>query len=207
MKELEKTKRISISATLFLLVVIIGLLTFRKPEFSFKNKADKTLEFIIDSLHTMTLSQFEKIEDSSFTLVDVRSNFDFSKGHINKAINIPLSQLLDKTTLENLSPSENPQTLILYGKTPEEANAALLLLYQLGYHDLILLSVKTFYVNKQFHAKKVIVGQADLDYSMAMKKAQTQPVKKVISSTKKQAKKKKVITKPKKKKKMPEGGC
>jgi len=32
MKELEKTKRISIASVLFILVVLIGLLTYKRPK-------------------------------------------------------------------------------------------------------------------------------------------------------------------------------
>jgi len=80
MKELEKTRRISISAVLFLLVIIISLLTFKKPEFIFTNSSEKTLEFVNDHSHIMPLTDFQKLDTDSYMLIDVRSNFDYSKG-------------------------------------------------------------------------------------------------------------------------------
>ena len=76
MKELEKTKRISISAVLFLLVIVIALLTYKRPKFNFVTSADKTLEAIIDQNQLMSMSDFEAMETSSYLLVDVRNNFE-----------------------------------------------------------------------------------------------------------------------------------
>jgi len=44
MKELEKTKRISIAATLFILAVIIGLLTYKRPKNIYAINTKDTLE-------------------------------------------------------------------------------------------------------------------------------------------------------------------
>ena len=44
MKELEKTKRISIAAVLTILVVIIGLLTYKRPKHIYTTNTQDTLE-------------------------------------------------------------------------------------------------------------------------------------------------------------------
>ena len=207
MKELEKTKRISISAVLFLLVVVISLLTFKQPQFSFTNNTDKTLEFINDDSYIISWADFKQIDSNSFVIVDVRSNFDFSKAHINNAVNIPLSQLLDKNSIALIKKSDAEHPAILYGKNPEEANAALMLLYQLGHENLRLLSVETYYDDRQFHVKNIEIGKSKLNYALAMEKARIRPIKKVIAKPLPTSKKKKVVVQPKKKKKMPEGGC
>ncbi|MGI9531747.1 rhodanese-like domain-containing protein [Lutimonas sp.] len=207
MKELEKTKRISISATLFLLVVVISLLTFKKPEFVFSHKADKVLEYTASNSHVISLADYTVLDKTSFVLLDVRNSYDFAKGHMDQAINIPTNQLLDKKKLLELSPEPGSQHLIIYGKNPEQANAALFLLYQLGQENSNVLSITTRYDDKQFHMQPVQVGKASLDYASDMKKAQIQPVKKIQPKKVIRPKKTKVIPKPKKKKKMPEGGC
>jgi len=207
MKELEKTKRISISAVLFLLVVVISLLTFKQPQFSFTNNTAKTLEFIDGDSYILSWDEFRQIDSNDFVIVDVRSNFDFSKAHINNAVNIPLSQLLDKNSIALIDKSDLEHPAILYGKNPEEANAALILLYQLGHENLKLLSVETYYDDKQFHVNNIEIGKSKLDFAQAMEKARTQPIKKVIVKPLPTTKKKKVVVQPKKKKKMPEGGC
>lgn len=207
MKELEKTKRISISAVLFLLVVVISLLTFRKPQYSFTNNTAKTLEFIGNKSYILSLFEFEQIKNQASVIIDVRSNFDFSKGHIDKAINIPLSQLLDKSSIDLLKGSSLQNPAILYGKTPEEANAAFMLLYQLGSDNMKLLSAATYYDDKQFHVKNIEIGKAKVNYAATMEKAMIQPVKKIAVKPAPKPVKKKVVVQPKKKKKMPEGGC
>ena len=207
MKELEKTKRISISAVLFLLVVVISLLTFKQPQFNFTNNTAKTLEFIDKDSYRLTWDEFEQIDSKNFIIVDVRSNFDFAKAHINNAVNIPLSQLLDKKSIALIEKSDLEHPAIIYGKNPEEANAALMLLYQLGHENLKLLSVETYYDDRQFHVKNIEIGKSKLDFAQAMEKARIQPIKKVIVKPLTTTKKKKVVVQPKKKKKMPEGGC
>jgi len=208
MKELEKTRRISISAVLFLLVIVISLLTFKKPEFNFVNSSEETLTFVTNQSHILPLIDFQKLDAADYLLIDVRSNFDYSKGHLDNSINIPKSQLLDPASTSVIQEAvSNNKAMIVYGETPETANAACMLLYQLGYEQLKLLSIHSFYDNKQFHIESFDVEKPLFDYAQTMKKASMQPIKKITPKTKPKPVKKKVITKPKKKKKMPEGGC
>ena len=149
MKELEKTKRISISAVLFLLVIIISVLTFKKPEFNFTNSSEKTLEFVANHNHILSLTDFQELDKDSYLLIDVRSSFDYSKGHMENALNIPKSQLLDPIAINIFKDAVSTEkTMILYGENPETANSSCLLLYQLGYEELKLLSVQSYYENK-----------------------------------------------------------
>lgn len=208
MKELEKTRRISISAVLFLLVIVIGLLTFKKPEFNFTKSSESALEFISNQDHILSLADFQKLDPNSYLLIDVRSHFDYSKGHMDRSLNMPKNQLLNsevKTLIQTAL--SNEKVLILYGEDPENANAASMLLFQLGYTPIKLLSIESFYDDKEFHIKSIEVEKPLFDYSETMKKASTPFVKKVAPKVKTQPAKKKVVPKPKKKKKMPEGGC
>lgn len=208
MKELEKTRRISISAVLFLLVIIISVLTFKKPEFNFTNSSEKTLEFVANHSHILSFTNFLELDKDSYLLIDVRSSFDYSKGHMENAVNIPKSQLLDPIATNIFKDAVSTEkTMILYGENPETANSSCLLLYQLGYEELKLLSVQSYYENKEFHIAGLEVEKPLFDYAQTMKKASIQPVKKVTPVKKPTPVKKKVVTKPKKKKKMPEGGC
>ena len=208
MKELEKTRRISISAVLFLLVIVIGLLTFKKPTYNFINSSEKTLEFVKDQSHVMSLTDMQKLDAESYLLIDVRSNFDYTKGHMKGAVNIPKSQLLESKSKEIIDAAiKNNEPLILYGENPETANAACMLLFQLGYEQIKLLSIDSSYDDKEFQIKNINIETPLFDYSDTMEKSKIQTIKKVTPKTRPQPTKKKVITKPKKKKKMPEGGC
>ena len=46
MKELEKTKRISIAAVLTILLVIIALLSYKRPSHLYTESVDKSLELM-----------------------------------------------------------------------------------------------------------------------------------------------------------------
>ena len=88
MKELEKTKRVSISAVLFLLVIVIAVLTFKKPEHVFEKSAEETLEKIVEKDYILSQNDLEKIDASDYEIIDIRSNYEYTKGHIDGAINI-----------------------------------------------------------------------------------------------------------------------
>lgn len=210
MKELERTKRISISAVLFLLVIIIAVLAFKQPEHIFVNNTETTLQKIIAKEYILTLDQFNAIDSSQYALIDVRRNFEFSKGHLNNAINISIHQAFNENTTEFLRNLKNGnKTIILYGKNPDEANSAWMLLYQLGYENVKILSVKTEFTDNKFQVKNSAIEKPAVNFAQVMKKATEKPKKiKVIKKVApKKVAPKKVIPKPKKKKRVPEGGC
>jgi rhodanese-related sulfurtransferase len=210
MKELEKTKRISISAVLFLLVVLIAILTFRKPTYVFENNTATTLQKIIDKDYILTLDEFNSKDPSQYVLIDVRSNFEFAKGHIKDAINISTHQAFDDSTTEMLRDIKNgDKTIIVYGKNPDEADSAWMLLYQLGYENIKILCAQTNYINNKFEVKNYPLEKPAVNYAQVMKLAKnatanTKESKKVSTKPKPP---KRIITKPKKKKRVPEGGC
>lgn len=210
MKELERTKRISISAVLFLLVIIIAVLAFKQPKHIFVNNTKTTLQKIIAKEYILTLDQFNAIDSSQYALIDVRRNFEFSKGHLNNAINISIHQAFNENTTEFLRNLKNGnKTIILYGKNPDEANSAWMLLYQLGYENVKILSVKTEFTDNKFQVKNSAIEKPAVNFAQVMKKATEKPKKiKVIKKVApKKVAPKKVIPKPKKKKRVPEGGC
>jgi len=207
MKELEKTNRISISAVLFLLVIVIALLTFKRPQNNFVTTAEKTLETLVDQNQLLSFATFKSLDTASYLLVDVRNNFDYSKGHAKGAINITSSQFLEKPFIDFISQTlKENTTVILYGKSPDAANNVWMLLYQLGHQNIQVLSVASSYQNDMFALKTIEVEKASLDYAMDMEKAKKQVIIKAKIKPVPPPKKK-VITKPKKKKRAPEGGC
>ncbi|MEN8187096.1 MAG: rhodanese-like domain-containing protein [Bacteroidota bacterium] len=207
MKELEKTKRISVSAVLFLLVLVIGFLTFKKPENIFDNNASETLEKVVKREHIVSLDEFNKMDKSQYAIIDTRSNYEFAKGHIEGAINVSPHQAFDEETTDLFQNFEDEgTTLIIYSDNPDRANNAWMFLYQLGYENIKMLSVETSYVNKQFQCKNISIEKPVVNYAKFMDSATS--VKEIEAAPKPKPKpKKKVITAPKKKKRAPEGGC
>jgi 3-mercaptopyruvate sulfurtransferase SseA len=206
MKELEKTKRISFSAVLFLVVIVIALLTFKRPQFNFVTTAEKTLETLVNQNQVLSFATFKTLDTATYLLVDVRNNFDYSKGHAKGAINIASSQFLEKPFIDQISQTlKENKTVILYGESPDSANNVWMLLYQLGHQNIRVLSVAASYRNDLFSLDQIEVEKASLDYAIDMEKAKKQVI--IKAKVKPVPPKKKVITKPKKKKRAPEGGC
>jgi len=205
MKELERTKRISISGILFLLVILIGVVTFKKPKHIFEKDTVTTLQKIIEKDYFLSLEEFKSIDPAQYVLIDVRSNFEYAKGHIKDAINVSAHQTFSGNTTELLRSLKNgDKTIIVYGENPDEADSAWMLLYQLGYENIKILSVETQYTNSKFQVKNYDLEKPSVNYAQVMAKAQS--FSGIVSETKKSASKK-VLPRPKKKKRVAEGGC
>jgi rhodanese-related sulfurtransferase len=203
MKELEKTKRISISAVLFLLVILIGFITFKKPKYVFQNTAELTLQHLVDRDYVLTLNEFKIIDPADYVLIDTRSNFEFAKGHYKNAINISAHQVFNDDNKDLLQQiKDQNKTIILYSDNPDKANHAWMLLFQLGFKNTNILCVTTSYVDNKFQIKNYGLEKPNVDYAQIMESVGSKN-----SSTNKKQVSKKVITKPKKKKRIPEGGC
>lgn len=205
MKELEKTKRISIASTLFILAVLIGLLTYKRPQHTYAVNTQETLEKITSTDFLLTLDSITK---PNYVLIDVRSPFEFEKGHLENAINIHTPDILNETNsafFNELKASN--KTGLLYGSNPQEANVPFMFLYQLGYDNLKLLSITNKYAQNKLISENWEVEELKTDIKSfideSVKKAEVKVVipKKIIRPVKK------VVPVKKKKKIMPEGGC
>ncbi|OGS69569.1 MAG: hypothetical protein A3F91_13575 [Flavobacteria bacterium RIFCSPLOWO2_12_FULL_35_11] len=204
MKELEKTKRISIAATLFILAVIIGLLTYKRPKNVYAINTKDTLEKITSENYYLTL---EELKNPDYVLIDIRNQYEFEKGHLENAINIYASEILsDDNTNVFDELKESKKTAVLYGNNPQEVNASFLILYQLGYDNIKLLAIENSYLQNKLISKKVVIEKSEADVTAfineSVKKANTVETVKVVV-----APPKKVITVEKKKKAAAEGGC
>lgn len=207
MKELEKTKRISISAVLFLLIVTIAILTFEKPKNVFEKNTEATLQEIVNNSYILTLSELESKESSQYQLIDIRSNFEYTKGYINDAVNISTHDILESGNIELFDElAESNKMAVLYGEDPNDANRAWMLLYQLGYENAKILCVETSYIDNKLQVSNHVLEKPAVNYAQIMKLAKSATTNKIKEVTKRKTPKK-VITLPKKKKRVPEGGC
>ncbi|NNK82030.1 MAG: rhodanese-like domain-containing protein [Flavobacteriaceae bacterium] len=197
MKELEKTKRISTAAVITLLVVIIALLAFKRPKIMYSQKVDDTVKTLKDN--SFILSKDQLIGD--YILVDIRSRFENNKGAIEQSVNIPLSELLTEESLEIL---EKDEEIVFYGKNPNEALPAHIILSQLGYQTKIL-SVELSYLKNELIVNPATVENTPNDINAFIQES----VKKATEKPKPKPKPvvKQVIPKKKKKKMPVEGGC
>ncbi len=205
MRELEKTKRISIASVLFILVILIAFLAYKRPKHLYRENTKSTLEKITKENYFINLTE---LKDINTVLVDIRSLFDFEKGHLENAINIYAPEILNDTNSDFFDELKDNNTLIiLYGNTPNEVIAPYMLLYQLGYTNIKILTVEITYSQNKVISKDVEIEKSKYDINgfilesikKASVKAKSKPV--VVKTPKK-------IIPIKKKKKLPvEGGC
>ncbi|ARV15694.1 rhodanese-like domain-containing protein [Polaribacter sp. SA4-12] len=211
MKELEKTKRISIATTLFILAVLIGLLTYKRPINTYAFNTKSTLENLSN---TNYLTDLQGINNTD-VLIDIRSAFEFEKGHLENAINIHTPDFLNEDNISIFKElKENNKTAILYGKNPEEVNLPFLLLHQLGYDNMKLLTVELDYYQNKLITKNCSVETSKADVASFIQESVKKQADAMKKANIKITAKPKVVTAPKKvitikkKKKMPtEGGC
>jgi len=203
MKELEKTKRISIAAVLFILAVIIGLLTYKRPKNTYAVNTKSTLEKITSENYLVTLNE---LNNPDYVLIDIRNQYDFDKGHIENAINVYAAEILSEDNIKVFEElKENNKTAVLYGNNPQEPNTPFLILYQLGFDNIKLLAIENSYLQNKLITKNSEIEKSEADIAAfineSVKKANAVPVIKVVAPPKK------VITIEKKKKAEAEGGC
>ncbi|MBI9042040.1 rhodanese-like domain-containing protein [Lutibacter sp.] len=205
MKELEKTKRISIAAVITILVVLIAVLSYKKPKHLYTNNTKSTLENITNNNYFVTL---EELNGENLALIDVRNQFEFEKGHIENAINIYTPEILNdyNTNLLNNLKTEN-KTIILYGSNTNDVTIPFLMLNQLGYTNIKMAAIENSYYQNKLISKNDTIEKSYADIKgfieESIKKASIEPKPipvKIVAP-------KKVITVQKKKKKPAEGGC
>lgn len=203
MKELEKTKRISIAATLFILAVLIGLLTYKRPKNIYAINTATTLEKVTSENFFVTLND---LKNPDFVLVDIRNQYDYERGHLENAINIYAAEILSDDNSKIFTKlKEDNKTAVLYGNNPHEVNAPFLILYQLGFDNIKLLAIENSYLQNKLITKNSEIEKSEADVTAfineSVKKANSVPIIKAVAPPKK------VITIEKKKKAPAEGGC
>ncbi len=131
MKELEKTKRISIAAVLTILVVIIALLSYKRPKHIYTVNTHDTLEKVTASNYFIAHNE---IDSNNHVLIDIRNSFEFNKGHLDNAINMSSPEILgEQNSIILESIKEENKTIVMYGNNPNETILPYMLLSQLGF--------------------------------------------------------------------------
>lgn len=203
MKELEKTKRISIAAVLTILVVLIALLSYKRPKHIYTLNTQSTLEKIISQDYFIT---FEEINNPDYVLIDIRNQYEYEKGHLENAINVYAPEILNDDNSDLFEElKQQDKTFILYGTNPNEVITPFMLLYQLGYDSIKILSIESSYDQNKLIVKNVSIENSAPNINgfiaASIKKSVIKQKPKVVKRPKK------IITIKKKKKKAPEGGC
>lgn len=128
---------------IFVLVIVIGLLTINRPDLKYKRTLKETNSILLENEDIIYPEDFAGIVeygDETYTIVDIRNPYEYIKGHISGARNIPANSLLDKKNLKLLDTfSKDSLTVVLYGQNQLEANGPWLILKQMGYDNLRVL--------------------------------------------------------------------
>jgi len=204
MKELEKTKRISIASVITILVVLIAVLSYKRPKHNYEINSAQTLEQLTKGNFIITQ---ELLNENNHLLIDIRNQFEFDKGHLPNAVNIATAEILsdDNTALLKSLKQQN-KTMVLYGTTPDESLVAYMILSQLEYPDLKIAAINIYYEKNQLKMSPFIPEEKGIDIQQFINKKKKEAAIKALPPPKPIAKRK--ILPKKKKKKMPvEGGC
>jgi rhodanese-related sulfurtransferase len=143
MKELNRTDRLNIAAILFTVILIIGLVTLKKPDIPYALTIEQAAELVISSTDVISPEEMlkaQKNNEINYFITDVRSPVDFQTSHIDQAKNIPIQEILAENNLDQFqSLAEDGITIILYGKDQLEANGAWMILKQIGFNNIRVL--------------------------------------------------------------------
>jgi rhodanese-related sulfurtransferase len=143
MKELNRTDRLTIASILFAIILVIGLITVKKPQTPFSRTIDETLKLITSSKDIIAPAEFKNMisqNTGSFLLIDVRSPLDYHKSHINEAVSMPIQEILNPENLKTIKKLDDESGVaVLYGNDQLEANSAWMILKQIGYDNLKVL--------------------------------------------------------------------
>lgn len=144
MEELNKTNRLTIIVVAIVLVIIIGLVTLRRPDIKYTLSPAESLALLNDTALVVTpnlAASLLKDSAGKTVFIDVRNSIAFDRSHVKNAINIPVRELFstkNKTILRDIEKSG--QTAVLYGETQQQANGPWLMLRQTGFKNILIFS-------------------------------------------------------------------
>jgi len=126
----------------FVLVIIIGLITLKKPEVKYELSPTESLALLNDPASGITPQQavdLQKDGAGKTVFIDIRNSIAFEKGHLKNAVNIPVRELFTKESRTVFHDLEKAgQEAVLYGETQQQATGPWLMLRQTGYKNVKL---------------------------------------------------------------------
>ena len=204
-------KRTLITILLFVLVIVFGWITMKKPHINYKLNPQQTVDLVINQngyFHPYELEKVLNNKAGDVVLIDIRNSFDFAKGHIPGALNITVTNLLSEENVKQLDEWKKSNVkVVFYHDSQLQTNGAWMLFRQIGYSNTyVLLGGYGYYVSHKDNLKQSeetgLKGTAKYDFAVVAKKS-------VVSSGKVSTSKpaKKVKVRRKKKEKAASGGC
>ncbi len=151
MKELTKTRRLIIASVIFILILIVGFITFKTPEYVYTVSPEEALQITTSPEYVISPDEFKALSgtrSSEIVLVDLRSPYEYNKGSLDAAINIPVSDILDRDINDMFKGwQQESKTVVLFAASQQAANAPWMVLSQLGFANMKVLEGGYAYLN------------------------------------------------------------
>lgn len=143
MKKFIKKNIPALLALLVVMIIVVSLAIRNSGNVTYKANLNEALGMLShDKGEISPVELLSILQDKSKTVipVDIRSEIEFSRGHIEGAVNIPTYDLLGKRSLKFFKKLTNDNgTAVLYAGNQSDANGAYMLLKQVGVKNLSIL--------------------------------------------------------------------
>ena len=211
MKELTRTKRLTYVTVIIILVIIIGVMSTKQPRLVYQLTPQESLLAVLsleDEIFPEDVASVFEYEDPGYVVVDIRNPYEYYKGHLQTAVNIPVPDLLSEENIRFFKQLEqDSMTVILYGQDQLEANGPWMVLKQLGFDNIkVMLGGYGYYTTNSLDIydmpdiPEYLVEEPNYDF------AEISSQNNVIEATESKPAQK-ITTIRKKKKAAVEGGC
>jgi len=179
MKELKRTKRLSVSVIGYFAIILFGLMSLNTPSIYFV----ETEELVLAELAEMSNEVFpdEALEyiankEPGYLFVDVRDEYKYTQSHFGEAINIPMNQLLEDENMEIFKKAQQDSLVVIfYGEEQVQANGAWMLMYQMGFvNTKLMLGSYDLVASADFdpdHMEAYLLEEPKFDFYMMMEEA------------------------------------
>jgi len=171
----KSNKPFIILVTVLFLLFIIALVFVVKSNGKstpFSSDTKTVLKEILNKDNKVSPIELAKLivkNDSNIELIDIRSQYDFIKGHLPNAKNIYKADILDEAHMEYFEKFKNDnKTAIIYGKNAVEANIPFMILQQIGIENIKLLNGDYNFLQDVDFNQIAQMGELDLDNEIAI---------------------------------------
>lgn len=207
MKELKQTNKIFIAGIVFFSLILIGVLTMKKPSIPYQMTAEEAIKLIGNKDKMVSINQLSK---GGYQLIDIRNQFDYANGHIDNATNIYAADLFEPFSIRFFKQlKKDGKKVLLYGNDIHEASDPWMILSQLGFDNISYLK-EGYHGYQLLQAKKSLTTLREpekpaLDYAKFFVEARKKMKDAAVAASAPTTKKKSFSIRKKKKKKV--GGC
>lgn len=184
--ELNPKKTLAV-AIIFVLVIIVGFLTMKKPEITYQMNVKQSLKQIQNKkdacFYPYQLVGFINHQDKNIVLIDIRNKFAYGQGHIPGSENISAVDLTKKKNLDRLRAyRQHGVTVVLYGRDQLQATGPWMFFHEIGHDNVkVLLGGYHYYVA---HKNDLAASKNDSSYLKGLARYNYAQVAKSAASVK-----------------------